>query len=198
MGELEGGIDWEEPFAGLDEDWEVIGRVLPDGWEEAARPTRGFKDAPTPLRVPLIHLAGGYSLREAAVRTDAGGQPKVSDVALLGRLLGRLLGSSEWFRWMVEQTSRRRSATDQDVLPGKQVRLVEASVVCEPWGHRVGLAAALHARPEHAGLQTTAGCVARRGRNADPLCRASQRPLDGRSRAGAPARHTPRRQSPRR
>jgi hypothetical protein len=46
-------------------------------------------------------------------------------------LLGRLRGSGEWFRWMVEQMSQRLSATSQDVLPGKRVRLVDASVVCE-------------------------------------------------------------------
>jgi len=134
MDELDGAIDWEEEFAGLGEDWEVIERVLPDGWQEAARRTgalrrtRGFKDAATLLRVLLIHLVDGCSLRETAVRADAGGLIKVSDVALLGRLRG----SGEWFRWMVEQMSRRLSATSQGVLPGKRVRLVDASVVCEP------------------------------------------------------------------
>lgn len=127
-------VDWGEQFFGLNEDWEVIERVLPDGWQEAARltgalrRTRGFKDAATLLRVLLIHLVDGCSLRETAVRADAGGLIKVSDVALLGRLRG----SGEWFRWMVEQMSQRLSATSHDVLPGKRVRLVDASVVCEP------------------------------------------------------------------
>ena len=40
-------------------------------------------------------------------------------------LLGRLRGCGEWFRWMVEQMSRRLSATSQEVLAGKRVRLVE-------------------------------------------------------------------------
>ena len=113
MDDLDGDIDWEEQFTGLQEDWEVIERVLPDGWQDAARRTgalrrtRGFKDAATLLRVLLIHLVDGCSLRETAVRADAGGLIKVSDVALLGRLRG----SGEWFRWMVEQMSRRLSAT---------------------------------------------------------------------------------------
>lgn len=134
MDEFDGDGNWEQEFAGLGEDWDVIERVLPDGWQEAARHTgalrrtRGFKDAATLLRVLLIHLVDGCSLRETAVRADAGGLIKVSDVALLGRLRG----SGEWFRWMVEQMSRRLSATSQDVLPGKRVRLVDASVVCEP------------------------------------------------------------------
>lgn len=127
-------IDWNERFEGLSEDWEVIERVLPDGWQEAARltgalrRTRGFKDAASLLRVMLIHLVDGCSLRETAVRAQAGGLADVSDVALLGRLRG----CGEWFRWMVEQMSRRLSATTLDVLAGKRVRLVDASVVCEP------------------------------------------------------------------
>jgi hypothetical protein len=127
-------IDWNERFEGLSEDWEVIERVLPDGWQEAARltgalrRTRGFKDAASLLRVMLIHLVDGCSLRETAVRAQAGGLADVSDVALLGRLRG----CGEWFRWMVEQMSRRLSTTTQDVLVGKRVRLVDASVVCEP------------------------------------------------------------------
>lgn len=76
----------------------------------------------------LIYLVDGGSLRGTAVRADAGGLIKVSDVALLGRLRG----SGEWFRWMVERMSLRLSATAEDVLPGKRMRLVDASVVCEP------------------------------------------------------------------
>lgn len=127
-------FDWDEAFAGLGEDWAVIERVLPEGWQQAAREagalrrTRGFDSPATLLRVLLIHLAEGCSLRETAVRAAAGGLVNVSDVALLGRLRG----SGEWFRWMVEQMSRRLSETSVEVLPGKRVRLVDASVVCEP------------------------------------------------------------------
>lgn len=130
----ESDFDWDEEFAGLGEDWKVVETVLPEGWQEAAKHTgalirtRGFDSAATLLRVLLIHLVDGCSLRETAVRAEAGGLAKVSDVALLGRLRG----SGEWFRWMVEQMSQRLSSASQDVLPGKRVRLVDASVVCEP------------------------------------------------------------------
>lgn len=130
----ESDFDWDEAFGGLGEDWQVVERVLPEGWQDAARRTgallrtRRFDGPATLLRVLLIHLVDGCSLRETAVRADAGGLAKVSDVALLGRLRG----SGEWFRWMVEQMSRRLSSASLEVLPGKRVRLVDASVVCEP------------------------------------------------------------------
>jgi hypothetical protein len=125
---------WDEAFAGIGEDWEVIARVLPAGWDLAAKQTgallrgRGFDGPATLLRVLLIHLVDGCSLRETAVRARAGGLAQVSDVALLNRLRG----CGEWFRWMVEQMSLRLSDTAEEVLPGKRVRLVDASVVCEP------------------------------------------------------------------
>lgn len=123
--------------AGLDElqeDWEVIERVLPTGWQDKAKELRAlfipkeFKDASTLLRVMLIHLSGGCSLRETAVRARAGGLVDVSDVALLKRL--RKCG--QWFGWMCEQLSRQLTGTELPKLPGKRIRLVDASVVCEP------------------------------------------------------------------
>ena len=119
---------------GLTEDWAVIERVLPTGWQEKAKESRAlfipkeFKDASTLLRVMLIHLSDGCSQRETAVRARAGGLVDVSDVALLKRL--RKCG--QWFCWICEQLSRRLTGAELPALPGKRVRLVDASVVCEP------------------------------------------------------------------
>ena len=126
--------DWGEVFGGIEEDWRIVERVLPAGWEAAAKQTgammrnRGFDGPGTLLRVLLIHLADGCSLRETAVRARAGGLAEVSDVALRNRLRG----CGEWFRWMGEQISRGLSGTSEEILPGKRVRLVDASVICEP------------------------------------------------------------------
>lgn len=128
--ELAAGVELDE----LQEDWEVIERVLPAGWQDKAKELRAlfipkeFKDASTLLRVMLIHLSGGCSLRETAVRARTGGLVNVSDVALLKRL--RKCG--QWFRWMCEQLSRQLTGTELPKLPGKRIRLVDASVVCEP------------------------------------------------------------------
>ena len=92
------------------DDWETVLRVLPAGWEDQARDLgalrrcREFPDAATLLRVLLIHLAEGCSLRETAVRAAEGQLVQVSDVALMKRLKS----SGEWFRWMSEALMRHR------------------------------------------------------------------------------------------
>jgi DDE family transposase len=119
------------------DDWEVVLRLLPLGWQDKARESgalrrcREFPDAAMLLRVLLIHLAEGCSLRETVVRAAEGQLVQVSDVALLKRL--RLSG--EWFRWMGEQLIGR-FMTPRLVQPllraDLRVRLVDGSTVSEP------------------------------------------------------------------
>jgi len=118
-------------------DWETLLRVLPTGWERQARELgalrrcREFRDAGTLLRVLLIHLAEGCSLRETAVRAAEGKLVDVSDVALLKRL--RVSGP--WFRWMAQELMARwiTPGAAQVVLgAGMRVRLVDGSTVSEP------------------------------------------------------------------
>lgn len=125
-----------DEIASLDRDWHVITRMLPADWENKARQLgavrrlRGFASVEALLRVLLIHLADGCSLRETAVRARAGDLAQVSDVALLKRL--RQCGP--WFQWMIQQMTASLSlAMDaDDVLADKTVRLIDGSVVCEP------------------------------------------------------------------
>jgi len=127
----------DDILAGVAEDWQVVLRVLPSGWQDKARELRAlrrhreFPDAATLLRVLLIHLAEGCSLRETAVRAAEGQLVTVSDVALLKRL--RVSG--EWFRWMGEELMRRWM-TPRPVRPlldtGLRVRIVDGSTVSEP------------------------------------------------------------------
>jgi hypothetical protein len=118
------------------DDWEVVQRLLPAGWQEKAkelralRRTREFPDAQTLLRVMFIHLAEGCSLRETAVRAAEGGLVAVSAVALFKRL--RVCG--EWFRWMGDELMRQWVSPAGAPLwqTGLNVRVVDGSQVSEP------------------------------------------------------------------
>ncbi len=124
-------------LAGDPADWEIVLRLLPAGWQDKARELgalrrcREFPDAAVLLRVLLIHLAEGCSLRETAVRAAEGQLVTVSDVALLKRL--RVSG--EWFRWMGEALMCHW-AMPRPVQPllaaGLRVRVVDGSIVNEP------------------------------------------------------------------
>jgi Transposase DDE domain len=122
--------------ASIGQDWGVVMAMLPAQWQAkavelgAVQRLRGFASVEALLRVLLIHLADGCSLRETAVRARAGELADVSDVALLKRL--RSCGP--WFQWMAQELA---SGMSQPVaggaLPGdRRVRLVDGSSVCEP------------------------------------------------------------------
>ena len=118
------------------DEWGLVTQFFPQGWEESAKKLgaltrqRKIKSASDLLRLLLIHLAGGCSLREATTRAKYGGITTVSDVALLKRL--RV--SSEWFRWMsIELLSKRGLKLEPPIWISKyNVRTVDASVISEP------------------------------------------------------------------
>src|SRR6185503_18221687 len=113
------------------DDWQVVTRLLPERWEARARElgalrrTRGVADAGTLLRVLLIHLAGGCSLVETALRARLNGLCSISPVAVFKRLRA----AEQWLRWLAEQFWLRRGRPCS--LPGRRVRVVDASVVSE-------------------------------------------------------------------
>ena len=123
-------------LASIGRDWGVVMQMLPAQWEAkavelgAVRRLRGFDSVGSLLRVLLIHLADGCSLRETAVRASAGGLAAVSDVALLKRLRG----CGAWFEWMAREmaTGMALPSAADALLPGRRVRLVDGSSVCEP------------------------------------------------------------------
>ena len=126
-----------DELAGIGQDWQVVTQMLPAQWEAKAaelgavrRQLRGFDSVGSLLRVLLIHLADGCSLRETAVRASAGGLAAVSDVALLKRL--RRCGA--WFEWMAREMAGGMALplVEDALLPGRRVRLVDGSSVCEP------------------------------------------------------------------
>jgi hypothetical protein len=116
------------------DDWEVIERLLPVGWESQARTSgtmrrcRGFANASQLLRVMMIHLVDGCSLRETAVRAAEGNLAKVSDVALL-KALRRC---QEWFRWMGQGLMQRWVTPLALEATARRVRVVDGSMISEP------------------------------------------------------------------
>jgi len=138
---MEQRIDQGEPERdGLDEDWAIVEALLPERWMEMARESgvfrraRGIADARALLKVMLIHLAEGCSLRETAVRANRAGIAQVSDVALLKRL--RSCGP--WFEWLAQrlrETPELRvlgSHARQPLLGDRRLRVVDGSIVREP------------------------------------------------------------------
>ena len=73
----------------LNENWNILTSFFPENWRELGRQTgaitrlRDFKSEEQVMRTLLIHIANGYSLREAVVLAKAGNIANVSDVALL-------------------------------------------------------------------------------------------------------------------
>jgi Transposase DDE domain len=124
----------EQEAIGLDQDWQIVEALLPDGWMQKAREfgafqrARGIADARVLLKVMLIHLAEGCGLRDTAARASLAGLAKISDVALLKRL--RSCGP--WFEWMAQQLrSAQPVGTAQGLLAGHQLRVVDGSIVRE-------------------------------------------------------------------
>jgi len=122
--------------ASIGQDWDVVTAMLPAQWQSKAvelgamRRLRGFDSVEALLRVLLIHLADGCSLRETVVRARAGDLADVSDVALLKRLRG----CGPWFQWMAQELAASMSlpVAPDKLLAGRRVRLVDGSSVCEP------------------------------------------------------------------
>jgi hypothetical protein len=134
----EGGDEYQVAgeVASIEQDWSVVINMLPADWQRkavelgAVRRLRGFASVEAMLRVMLIHLADGCSLRETVARARAGDLADISDVALLKRLRG----CGPWFQWMIQEMATNMSLpmVPNDFLAGRPVRLIDGSVVCEP------------------------------------------------------------------
>ena len=80
------------------------------------------------MRTLLIHVANGYSLREAVVVAKAGNIANVSDVALLKRLRN----SVQWFEKLCGILLRESQLNLSQPCKGYRMRLVDSTIVKEP------------------------------------------------------------------
>lgn len=120
----------------VQEDWEILMRFLPAGWEAKATELgalvrRRRIDSPqTLLRLLLIHLAEGKSLRTTVAYAQEAGLCDIEDVALIHRLKV----SDEWFRWMSLQLLEELKvpAFPCSITEPFRVRIVDGSSISEP------------------------------------------------------------------
>jgi len=115
------------------DDWPMVCEFLPKGWQEQARKTgawrrsgRKIQGPDALLRILMIHLAAGYSLKETASRARQSGLGQVSAVAIFKRLQA----SEEWLRWLA--AAERALLVRKTPKLKRRLRAVDATTVCEP------------------------------------------------------------------
>src|SRR5215218_7500792 len=112
----------------MNEDWPLLVSLLPARWRELAHETgatkglRQDKDEESYLRVLLLHLACGYSLRETAVRAREAKLAELSDVALLKRLRK----SKEWLHALCRALLAEQAAPPKR-RASPSLRLIDAT-----------------------------------------------------------------------
>lgn len=115
------------------EDWDLLRSFFPPDWEELAVSSgaiKGLRQDKSPescLRVLLMHLGCGFSLRETVVRAQEAKLAQLSDVALLKRLRK----SKAWLYQLCRALFEQRGI-QPPVPPPRTLRLMDASLVKEP------------------------------------------------------------------
>src|SRR6266568_3318442 len=101
-----------------EDNWKVLASFFPQGWQQmawqsgAVKRLRGFQSPDVLLRMLMLHMARGYSLRETVVRAKLANWADISDVALLKRLRN----SEEWLRLLCIECFGKTSRTGSKKL----------------------------------------------------------------------------------
>jgi hypothetical protein len=117
-----------------EEDWKVLTSLFPTGWQQMALQSgsierlRGFPSPGVLMRMLLLHVALGYSLRETVVRAKLADWTDISDVALLKRLRN----SEEWLRLLCIELLRENVAYRRGKGISQTIRIVDGTIVREP------------------------------------------------------------------
>lgn len=115
------------------DEWAIIERLLPRGWEEAARTCGAFRrrrytQAPRDvLRLLLFHAVSGTGMRATMAQAAAAGLSTASDVALLKRMRT----SVEWLRWIAAGLCDRLRS-EVHVPQGLRLRVIDSTTIQGP------------------------------------------------------------------
>lgn len=117
----------------LEEEWGVITRFLPEGWQELARSTGALKRArqvsgpDVLLRLAFLYAASGLSLQQAAARATASGLARISAVGLMKRV--RTAGP--WLQALAGRVFAESTGMPslEEVSAGRQLKIVDATHV---------------------------------------------------------------------
>jgi hypothetical protein len=120
----------------LPEEWEILRGWLPDDLDARARQhqffrrARGLTDGERWLRLILMHVAGGLSLEQTALRARELGLAEISGVALFKRLRNAEAWLQDLCQHLLAEQQRRLG---QCVWPSEyRVRAIDATDVQEP------------------------------------------------------------------
>lgn len=120
----------------LPEDWAILRAWLPSNLQERARAdgffrrSRGLQDADLWLRLILMHVAGGLSLKQTAARARELGLAQISGVALFKRLRH----SRKWLQGLTRHllAAQQRKLGRFDWPYRYRLRIIDASNIQEP------------------------------------------------------------------
>lgn len=119
----------------MPDDWQILVRMFPRNWKELAKSTkaivrkfRSFDNEESVMKAILLHIAGGYSLRETATRISMSNIASISDVALLKRLKC----SEAWLKELCLSLLKEKGMTAIAGNGEVRMRLVDGTNVKEP------------------------------------------------------------------
>jgi hypothetical protein len=116
-----------------EENRKVLASLFPTEWRQMAWQSRAIarlRAFPSPdvlLRMILLHVARGYSLRETVVRAKLANWTEISDVALLKRLRN----SEAWLRLLCVELLRENVACRLEEAVSRTIGIVEGTIVRE-------------------------------------------------------------------
>ena len=117
----------------MEENWRVLSSLFPIDWQQMARRCgvierlRGIPSSEVLLRMILLHVATGHSLRETVVEAKLATWADISDVALLKRLRQ----SEDWLRSLCMELLKENGGLLVNQTGLAPIRVVDGTIVKE-------------------------------------------------------------------